>query len=368
MEKLSILILDGESDLALQVAHCLALVPGIRLHVVSRYPWSPLGFSRHRVTFHVIKGGISDREKLDFLDRVIKEVEADILFPVQEDAIRFVALYRDHLTRSAAVTPLPDLQLLDRVVDKGSLAELLLQYNIPCPHTLLIAQEGAFTQGLNEISFPVLVKPVKGTNGYGIRHFETKEELAAFLKTKPPTSGRRIIQSYIPGHDVDCSVLCREGEILAYTIQQGFLPGPNRFAPARGIKFIEDPQTFQVVEKFVQVLRWSGVVHIDLRMDRRDGRVWLLEVNARYWATLLGSLNVGVNFPYLACLAGLGRNFPRPSYKTGCFLSAGAAFRQRIPGWKTKGNQWVAFKDTELWYILSDPLAEIAKYIKRIQS
>lgn len=43
--------------------------------------------------------------------------------------------------------------------------------------------------------------------------------------------------------------------------------------------------------------------HIDMRLDTKSGLPLVLEVNSRYWTSLLGSLNLGLNLPMLAGVA-----------------------------------------------------------------
>ena len=50
-------------------------------------------------------------------------------------------------------------------------------------------------------------------------------------------------ESYVRGEDVDCSVLCKDGKILAHTIQTSLLPRRHPFGIDDGLDFIRDPQT-----------------------------------------------------------------------------------------------------------------------------
>jgi predicted ATP-grasp superfamily ATP-dependent carboligase len=59
-------------------------------------------------------------------------------------------------------------------------------------------------------------------------------------------------------------------------------------------------------ESLISELGWSGVANIDMRFDARHHMPLVLELNGRYWLSLLGSLNAGVNFPLLACEICLG--------------------------------------------------------------
>lgn len=122
------------------------------------------------------------------------------------------------------------------MTNKWLLAEWLKKEDIPCPPTVLYQNNKEFEQCLHAMIFPVLVKPTKGANGQGVVIFENPLALLNFFKEQV-YSEEFIIQSFIRGYDVDCSVLCQEGKILAYTIQKGFMEGAKRFGPPAGIGF-----------------------------------------------------------------------------------------------------------------------------------
>ncbi|HTZ18146.1 MAG TPA: ATP-grasp domain-containing protein, partial [Dissulfurispiraceae bacterium] len=46
-------------------------------------------------------------------------------------------------------------------------------------------------------------------------------------------------------------------------------------------------------------LAWTGIAHAEFKIDRRDGRPKLLEVNPRFWGSLSLAIESGVDFPFL---------------------------------------------------------------------
>ncbi len=166
-------------------------------------------------------------------------------------------------------------------------------------------------------------------------------------------------------YDIDCNVLCQDGTILAYTIQKGFIPGLRRFAPLVGIEFVENQQTLDVITRLVSNLRWSGVAHVDLRYDNQDKQVKLIEVNPRYWDSLLGSLFVGINFPYLACLSGLGVSFSRPDYQLKRYVPLNVSIKQWVKRYLGKSKADFAFREISWKYDVADPLPGVMNLLKK---
>ena len=150
-------------------------------------------------------------------------------------------------------------------------------------------------------SRPVLAKPPLSSGGIGIRRFEDLDSLRSFFAEK--LSGERwVIQSFIEGHDLGVNVLW----VVAATVHHAIKPSSEPYHPASGIEIGDNPTAMKIAEALVNKLGWSGVANIDMRVDARDNMPMVLEINGRYWLSLLGSLNAGVNFPLLACEICLG--------------------------------------------------------------
>jgi len=365
-ENLSVLIPDGESEFALFVARCLAQVPNLQLHVQSSEPWVPLRFSRHRRTYSFQQWGDDSYQRLDAISRAITRTGADVILPVDEPATQFVSAHRQAIAELAAVPPIPDPDIFETVTNKWLLVDFLKENHIPGPPSILYTADENFEQGLRELQFPVLVKPTRGRGGEGIQFFDGPARLLDFLRdVSKGSSLHYIVQSFVHGYDVDCSVLCKDGKILAYTIQKGFILDAETFTAPAGIDFMQDEQVFDVVSRLVSAAKWSGVAHMDLRYDNLDGRVKLLETNARYWGSLIGSLVMGVNFPYLACLAALNVSFPIPDYRLGRYIAPGSAIKQRLRTFLGRSEVDFTFEETGLRYALADPLAEASKLFRQ---
>ncbi len=366
MKKISVLLLllDGQSINALPVARCLGQVPTIELHVLSNDPWNPLRFSFHRSSYRLLQKRSDDVLWLDTINQAIKKSNADILMPVGEPAILFVSNYSRILKRLTATTdtPLPDI--FNIAVNKWLLVNLMEEYNIPHPSAILYTADEIFKQKLTKLVFPVLLKPTCQSGGRNIQYFDTPAALLDFLTENQGFSRQYIVQSFIYGRDLGCNVLCHNGEILAYTIQKSIIPGSRRFAPMEGMVFVKDEQVFDVISRLMSIMKWSGVANIDLRYDEQDKQVKVLEVNGRYWGSLLGSLVAGVNFPYLACLAALGFSFQRPNYQPKYFVKGSATIKQKVLRCFSKNKANFRFHETSLKYILSDPFPEIVIFVK----
>jgi D-aspartate ligase len=155
-------------------------------------------------------------------------------------------------------------------------------------------------------------------------------------------------------------VLCREGKILAHTIQFSARSRKNPFIVDDAIRFAPHDGAFALIERTMAALHWNDVAHLDMREDERDGRIYIVDFNPRYWATLLGSLTAGVNFPYLACLTALGIEFPVAGFQPINYLTTRAALRALARG-RLSGNK------TGLPYICNDPGPRLLNLAKRLR-
>ncbi|WP_158268044.1 ATP-grasp domain-containing protein [Bradyrhizobium sp. MOS002] len=254
---------------------------------------------------------------------------------------------------------MPSPCAFDTATNKASLANFLSLHKLPHPPTIVARSGTPPYDHLSSLTFPVLAKPPLSTGGNGIISFDTPDALDAFLNNEP--EGQQwVLQSFVRGHDLNVNVLCEQGQILVSTEQHEIAPARVPFRPAAGIQFCRCPSAMKVAENLMRRLGWSGVANIDMRYDAANDALLILEVNGRYWGSLLGSLRAGVNFPQLACAhrLGLRQSMPVPR-EVRYFGGKRSMFLATVGG----GQQRVRLNETFLPYFLQDPLPFASRFL-----
>lgn len=360
-----VLIPDGESIHALPVLRCLGQLNNIRTIILSDNSRAPIRFSRYTGQFFSYENKEGNAGRLAAIIKIAEQTKPDIILPVDEPTIRLFAEYKESLSKLASLAPIPDCNSFDVAADKWLLAEWLRAHNISHPQTILYQNEDVSNKALSNMSFPVLLKPRHEGGGKGIKYFDNPLELNRYCREGIPP-GKFIVQSFIEGYDIDCSVICKEGEILAYTIQKGFIRGTYRFSIPAGIEFVEEESTYRIVRGLVKKFNWSGIIHIDLRYDEQDQQIKVIEMNPRFWGSLLASTFAGVNFPYLACLAGLNIKLPEIIIQPKRVVHPKATLSLLAKRLIQRKQKNLHFDHTIMKFILKDPMPAIYNELTRL--
>jgi D-aspartate ligase len=298
MKRISVLIPDA--DVQLPVARCLAASKQTLVYGFAREPAPHLRHSRFFAAVEEYHGQFNLNGWITRLSEIVVERQIDVVLPISEFAIRALSEHRRGLDFATKLPELPGLGAFDTASDKAALAGFLERRSVRHPPTIVATCGTVSRDTFSALEFPVLAKPRFSSGGVGIRRFETVTSLVAFLDEKP--SGERwIVQNFVEGYDLAVNVICRSGTIVAATAQRVIQPSNEPFQPAIGVEVRDDPAAMGVAEQLVAELKWSGVANIDMRFDVRRRLPVVLELNGRYWLSLLGSLNAGINFPLLAC-------------------------------------------------------------------
>jgi D-aspartate ligase len=282
---------------------------------------------------------------------------------IDSGAIRRFAFESPDLTFPS--TAVPPVASFDAAFDKWRFACLLEQHRLSHPVTRLSTADRSFAATIDAMAFPVLLKPRRGGNGEGITRFHTPEELLAHLRDHPQACGTSIVQNEIAGRDVDCSVLCERGKVLAHTIQRGLTQPSDRFRPSGAVEFVQHDGVLRMVTQLMSVLNWSGVAHVDLRENIESGRIDIIEVNPRFWGSVLGSLHAGVNFPQLIALTALGLPCPPFSYRSCRYASAATAVKTWLHTEIAECRNWFGIGETALIHSLTDPGPQLVEWLSQ---
>jgi ATP-grasp in the biosynthetic pathway with Ter operon len=356
MNRISVLIPDA--DVRLNVARCLTASRQAIVHGFALHPAPLLRHSKFFASFEEYKGEFKLGCWLSRIGEIVAERRIDVVLPISEFAIKTLSEHRQALSWATTLPQLPDPHTFDKAIDKAKLADFLGSHGLPHPPTVVVTSGTPVHDRLSALEFPVLAKPPLSSGGIGIRRFESLEGLVGFL-AQQPSDERWVVQTIIEGRDVGVNVLCRDGRILAATVQHAIKVSSNPFESPSGIEFRDDPLAMNVAKKLIHELGWSGVANIDMRYDARHKSPIVLELNGRYWFSLLGSLNAGVNFPLLACEMCLGEiKANRKPQKARYFSRKESALLSLLGG----GRFGIRPHETDLRYL--DPLPATIALVK----
>lgn len=358
-ERYNILIIDDDVvPLTRVVVQCLGIQNKLDIHVLNlgKIEFPSYRFSKYVRSFSQRKAE-TDNQAVEAMLEACRKVNADVVIPIKEKTVRIVSENIDALREITNIPPMPDPEVLETVRNKW------LLYNWLFDRSLIQDKPLKFDTVKNDIShypqlkFPFLIKPSWGSGGRGIHLIKNVDEFNAFIPDKEFDYDGLIIQSYIKGYDIDISALVIKGKILFYAIQKG-LPGNNRMVYSKAIEFVKNDQLLDQASIIFAMLNFSGIAHLDFRFNEMNEHYELIDFNARYWSSLLGSLNVGINFPLHACQYAIGLAIPNTEYKADEYYITYNPFKfifRHIP-----------IRKTELRYDLRDPLPLLMDLYNRI--
>ncbi|MFH4965287.1 ATP-grasp domain-containing protein [Gaetbulibacter sp. M235] len=363
----SVLVLEDNINLFVFVVHCLSQIKGINIYVLSNKKDAETRYSRKIKKYIFYNKPPSELEWISNIDFEVDKHHIDLVMPVNEYEIETLLKYQDQFKNRDKLVILPTLDDFYKANDKGLLAEHLKKNQISTPKSFLIK---AGEKNINDenLRFPILVKPTTGFyGGDGIIKFNDVNGVKLYLNNNN-LSYDILLEEYVEGYDLCCNILCKKGEILAFTIQKGLLWTEKPFSPQIALEFIYDEKLYDTVKKLMKSLNWSGVANIDIRFDYKTKQFMILEINPRFWLSTEASEMAGVNFPYLLCLSSLNADFELPNYKHKKILNLKGL------SYKTKMNKFFVFKfkficnNTPIKYYLKDPFPLIYIMSNKIKS
>ena len=363
----NILVPDGESHMLLYVVQCLRRNRNNKIHIISSTERLAMRYSRFLSSFKYFPNTDDDAQWIQQINKEVADKEIDVILPIFETGIRRLILNRDKLSKPERLCLLPELSSFDTAIDKWRLYKHLKEKGFPSPETRLFRSIEEETE-LND--FPLIIKPSCGYGGgMEIELLESKQDLIAYFRDKQLNGHTYILQEPIEGRDFSCSVLCRNGQILAYTIQRSDMGVEGRFGPQMAYSFVTNEQIHILVYDLMKSLGWSGVASVDIRYDEESDAYKILEVNTRFWRSVVGSLYAGINFPDLCVSHSLIKDLTNiseySSIKYYDLKGIVRAIKQRP--WLIL-NLGLLVNHSPLKEIAADPLPYLIKYIQRTKN
>lgn len=351
----NVLLIAYDEHLILSFLYCTRNLKGFNYYLLTHKPNNSVRWSRYIKGVHYYKE-YSELETV--IPERLREWGIDLLMPVGEKESLEVSRHRATFEKLCKVMPLTDTDHFEIATNKVSLNRFLLEKEIPLMSATLELDAQNFDEKLKAFPFPALLKPALGAFGAGIRRLDSAEQTRALIKAESLQPGAFYLQEYISGTDINCIVVCEDGEVLYSSEQESPPKEPNNFNKNDDLVFAQHPEVVDFLRPMLKALNYQGIGCIDLRRDSNTGKIYLLEINARFWGSMMASkVRANVNFPLIMIKRTLGESIPDFERTEGEQISLSTFIR------KTLRLQFPSPFALKYWTYLDDPMARILKYL-----
>jgi len=308
------LVLGGPSATALAVIRSLgrAGIPQYAVGTIGSF----VARSRWHRPLPPVSGGTPAATELGPLLAALP-LERAVLFPCTDEWALAVASLDGTWAGRFPISS-PPRASVETLVDKVLFSKRLLELGIAHPRTLPLHSADELTDLPESALAGTFLKPRHSqvfARRYGVKafRFRTRAEAVMLARRASDAGIELMLQEYVPGpparHYMIEGFVDRSGQISVRFARQRVRMEPPDFGDSTCMVTIALDAVRDAIEpldRLLAALRYRGMFEAEFKLDDRDGRFKLLEVNARPWMFLGFAAVCGVDFCGMAYQDALG--------------------------------------------------------------
>ena len=228
-----------------------------------------------------------------YLDRILeicREEQIDGVFSLIDPELSLLAKERERFLAVGTVPIVSDYDLTETCLDKFRMYQMLCRMQIPTGRCFV--DKEAFYRAVEEgeISYPVFIKPVRGSASININKVNSREETDLLFTLDDDL----MIQEYMDGQEYGADVYI---DMISGRCTSIFVKKKIKMRAGETDKSvsIKNEKLFTMIRNFVEECGFRGMIDIDI--FEIDGCFYISEVNPRFGGGYPHAYACGVNMP-----------------------------------------------------------------------
>lgn len=229
----------------------------------------------------------------NYLDRILdicKKEHIGGVFSLIDPELSMLAKERERFLEIGVTPVISPYDLVETCFDKYCMYQMLTKMQIPTGKCYVEKEVFYEAKAKGEISYPVFVKPVRGSASININQVNSDEEIELLFRLYDDL----MIQEYMNGQEygADVYVDMKSGKCTSIFIKKKIKMRAGETDKSVSVK---DPKLFDMLQDFVERCGFLGMIDIDIFLI--DGVYYISEVNPRFGGGYPHAYACGVNMP-----------------------------------------------------------------------
>lgn len=236
---------------------------------------SPYAPALYEADKHYIVPRITQPDYMDVIFDICRKEQIKGVLSLIDPELSLIAQYRKEFEALGVTVIESSYELCERTLDKWEMYQWMCEHGYPCAKSYIELE--AFKQAVSkgEVSFPVFVKPSKGSASLHISKADDMETVELLYGHEDGM----LIQEFMTGQEIGADVYIDlvSNEVVSIFTKKKLVMRAGETDKA--ISF-QDEKLFAEVEKFVKENGFCGQIDIDI--FEQDGIYYFSEVNPRF--------------------------------------------------------------------------------------
>lgn len=235
-------------------------------------PYAPALYDADK---HYIVPRITEPGYMDVIFDICRKEKITGVLSLIDPELSLIAKYEKEFNELGVTVIESSYELCERTLNKWEMYCWMKEHGYPCAKSYIELESFYKALDAGEISFPVFVKPMKGSASIQISKAEDKETVELLFNH----GDHMMIQEYMTGQEigVDCYIDLISNEVVSIFTKKKLVMRAGETDKA--ISFI-DEKLFTEVERFVKENGFRGQIDIDI--FENNGVYYFSEVNPRF--------------------------------------------------------------------------------------
>lgn len=233
---------------------------------------------------------IDHKDYIQTLLDICKKEKIDCIFSLIDPELSLIAKNKSKFLEIGVTPLISDYNAVELAFDKYEMYKFLTSNNFKTPKTYINKEEFYKDLDKSEISFPIFVKPVKGSASINISKVSTKQEIELLFSLYDDL----IIQEYMDGQEIGADIYIDpiSKKTISIFTKEKIKMRAGETDKSRSFK---DQKLFDLITKVVEKIGYEYMIDMDI--FKVNGDYYISEINPRFGGGYPHAYESGVNFP-----------------------------------------------------------------------
>ncbi len=241
---------------------------------------------------------VKEDNYIDSLVEVCKKENVNAIIPCFEKETLVISEHREVFEKIGVKLLLSPHETVEACCDKLKTMGQAEKAGISHPKTYLIDSKADLDK--IDLEFPVVMKPAIGSGARGITYPKNKEELIDDYAILGKGGTKVLVQELVkggPGRVYMCGLLYDKNHKLkvSYISKSLKTPFPNGGPAIVGVPLKNDEILNMAIKLLDSFGNYTGPAGVEFKIDEKDGKPKLMEINPRLWGYSCLAFGAGAN-------------------------------------------------------------------------